>query len=473
MPDPEKDTVEELRKKLFFTGKSAWEHLSEGEKEQVFALGREYRDYLSLVKTERETIAFLVEAARKAGFTPWEELSKFAPGVRFFRVNRGKAAVLGVGGQRPLRTGLRLVGAHVDAPRLDLKPRPLYEEEDLALLKTHYYGGIKKYQWTATPLALHGVVVKSSGEKVEIILGEREDEPVFTITDLLPHLARKQREKKLEEAIRGEELNVLAGQIPFMGAEGEEKIKFALLHSLYHRYGITEEDLVSADLEVVPAGKARDLGFDQSFTGGYGQDDRACVFAALKAILGVTDPPGQTALALFVDKEEIGSMGNTGAQSSFLGEVVTDLLNLEGDASRETYFQVLGRSRALSADVEAALDPTFKEVTDKYNALRLGYGVVLTKYTGSGGKQGASEAHAEYFAWLRALFHRAGVVWQTGEMGKVDEGGGGTIAQYLANQGLDVADCGPPLLSMHSPFEISSKVDLYFAQKAYRAFFTS
>lgn len=441
--------------------------------DEVFRLGEDYKDFLNQAKTEREAVNAISQRALASGFVPWEELEgkEFAPGTKFVRTFRGKAVVLGICGRDPLSAGLRLVGAHIDSPRLDLKPNPLYEGGNLALLKTHYYGGIKKYQWPVMPLALHGVVILADSRRIELALGEKEDDPVFTITDLLPHLGKEQAEKKLKEAIEGECLNVLAGHIPYAGDEEiKDRVKLAVLDYLHRQYGLIEEDFLTAEIEVVPAGKARDVGLDRSMVGAYGQDDRVCAYAMLHAILGMA-APRHTALAFFADKEEIGSMGNTGAQGPIPLQMVADLNRLTlGDDSPSSLRQVFAASAALSADVDGALDPTFESVMDKLNAARLGGGVVLTKYTGSGGKFGANDAHAEYLARLRRLFNREGIVWQIGELGKVDQGGGGTIAQFLANLGLEVVDCGVAVLSMHSPFEVTSKVDIYYTSRAYQAF---
>lgn len=462
----------ELEKKLKWERKNVWTKVEPQEKEWIFRLGEEYKEFLNRAKTEREAVEVIVEQARAAGFVELSALEaggSLSPGQKFYVVNRGKMVILGVWGQAPLTAGLRLVGSHLDAPRLDLKPNPLYESENLALFKTHYYGGIKKYQWPSMPLALHGVVVNARGEKLKLAIGERPEDPVFTITDLLPHLAQDQMKKTMAEGIPGENLNVLVASIPYEDEEVKERVKLAVLEYLHQTYGLVEEDLLSAELEIVPAGPARDLGFDRSLVGAYGQDDRACVFPSLKAILEL-DRPFNTALALFVDKEEIGSMGNTGAQSRFLELVVARLCALAGLTGPQSVLHVLNQSQALSADVIAAEDPSYEGVMDKRNAAALGCGVVLTKYTGSRGKYDANDAHAEFLGQIRSLFNSAGVIWQIGEMGKVDQGGGGTIAQYLANLGIETLDCGPALLGIHSPFEVASKADIYMAYKAYKAF---
>ncbi|NLL18079.1 MAG: aminopeptidase [Clostridia bacterium] len=458
-----------LEQKLRYKKQNVWEKLSPEETKAVFALGEKYRDYLSQVKTEREAVAFMLSRAQAAGFQDLDTIKKLRPGQKFYVAHRQKVLLLGVAGQRPLGEGLRLVGSHLDAPRLDLKPHPLYESDGLALLKTHYYGGIKKYQWPAIPLALHGVVLKADGTALNLVIGEREEEPVFTVTDLLPHLAREQMEKTMKEGIKGEDLNILAGSIPYPDEEVQEKVKLAVLNHLYEKYGLVEEDLVSAEVELVPAGPARDVGFDESLIGGYGQDDRACAFTAFEAIMEV-EKPVHTALAFFVDKEEIGSTGNTGAQSRFLEYAVARLGALAGETTLEEVYRIFDRTTALSADTLAAMDPSWPNVLDKFNAPVLGHGVVIMKYSGSGGKYDTSDAHGETVFSVRKLFQDKGIIWQTGELGKVDQGGGGTIAQFLAKTGMDVLDCGPALLSIHSPFEIASKADIYMATKAYRVF---
>lgn len=463
----DKEQVEQLRERLTVTPKLVWDQVEEGERAEIMAYAERYKRFLDRAKTERLAVAEIEAQARAAGFA---DLARGEPGDRCFYNYKGKTIALVVRGRRPLTDGLRLVAAHIDAPRLDLKQYPLYEDTDLVFLKTHYYGGIKKYQWLARPLALHGVVLKADGTRVELSVGEHPEDPVFTVLDLLPHLARKvQMDKKVSEAFEGEKLNVLVGSLPLGDKDTKERFKLALLKYLQDAYGITEEDLVSAELEVVPAGPARDVGWDRSLVAAYGQDDRSCAYPALEAILHLSEPE-HTCMALFYDKEEVGSDGNTSAKSCLLEELVERLLEREG-SSPLLRRRVLMASRAISADVNGALDPDYPEVHEKRNAARLGYGVCLTKYTGHGGKYMANDAHAEYLAWLRRIFNEAGVIWQAAHLGKVDEGGGGTIAKYLAVHGLEIIDCGPPVLSMHSPFEVASKADLYMTFKAFRTFF--
>jgi aspartyl aminopeptidase len=463
----EKDELKELRDRLTVTPKLVWDQVDQAEREAIFTYGDHYKIFLNRAKTEREAVVEIERQAKALGFV---DLSRAEAGPRGFYNYKGKTIVLVVQGRQPLTAGLRLVASHIDSPRLDLKPHPLYEDTDLAFLKTQYYGGIKKYQWLARPLAVHGVVLKADGSPVQLSLGEDPDDPVFTVLDLLPHLAHKaQMDKKVSEAFEGEKLNVLVGSLPLGDAETKERFKLHLLRYLEEHYHIREEDLVSAELEVVPAGPARDLGWDRSLVGGYGQDDRSCAYAELAAILDVQEPE-HTCVALFYDKEETGSEGNTSAQNCLLEEIVETLLELRGE-SPLTRRRVLMASKALSADVTGALDPDWPEVHEKRNAARLGYGVAFSKYGGRGGKYYTSDANAEYVAWLRKIFQEHGVIWQAGQLGKVDEGGGGTIAKYLAVYGMEIIDCGTPLLSMHSPFEVASKADLYMTFKAFRAFF--
>ncbi len=464
---PEKEQLERLRERLTVSPKLVWDQVDEAERAEIMAYAERYKAFLNRAKTEREAVAEIEARAKAAGFV---DLAKGESGPRCFYNYKGKTIALVARGRRPLTDGLRLVAAHIDAPRLDLKQYPLYEDTDLVFLKTHYYGGIKKYQWLARPLALHGVVLKADGSRVELKVGEAPDDPVFTVLDLLPHLARKaQMDKKVAEAFEGEKLNLLVGSLPLGDKDTKERFKLALLKYLEETYGITEEDLVSAELEVVPAGPARDVGWDRSLVAAYGHDDRSCAYPALEAILTVADPE-HTCLALFYDKEEVGSDGNTSAKSCLLEDLVEQLLEREG-LSPLLRRRVLMASRAISADVNGALDPDYPEVHEKRNAAKLGYGVCLTKFTGHGGKYMANDAHAEYLAWLRRIFNEAGVVWQAAHLGKVDEGGGGTIAKYLAVHGLEIIDSGPPVLSMHSPFEVASKADLYMTFKAFRTFF--
>ncbi|MCX8022276.1 MAG: aminopeptidase [Syntrophorhabdaceae bacterium] len=444
---------------------SGWLKKTKEETEEIFRFAEGYKRFLDGAKTEREAVSYIENRLTSSGFSTDHK------GERIISINRGKSLMAFVKGEAEPSRGLRIIVAHLDAPRLDLKQNPLYEDIDLALLKTHYYGGIKKYQWVATPLALHGVVIKKDGRRVDVIVGEKEDDPVFAIDDLLPHLSRTtQEEKKLREAIEGEKLTLLFGSIPLLGAE-KEGVKRAVLKLLSDKYGIEEGDFISAEIEVVPAFKARDVGIDRSMIGAYGQDDRACVYPLLEAICSI-DRPSYPCLAIFTDKEEIGSEGTTGIQSAFLQVTLNEILEGMGIGAHEsTLRRILFHSKAISADVNGPVNPDYQEVHEKYNACYLGFGICLSKYTGHGGKVGASDANAEFVGEIRHLFDREHIVWQTGEMGKIDIGGGGTVAKFLALHGMDIVDCGPPILSMHSPFEISSKLDIYETFRAYKAFF--
>ena len=370
--------------------------------------------------------------------------------------------------------GLRLIIAHIDSPRLDLKPRPMYEDVDLVFLKSHYYGGVKKYQWLSRPLALHGHVVKDDGRVIDLVIGEDDGDPVLTIADLAPHLDRQvMRDKKVSEAFVGEKMNLIVAGLPLGDEEVKERFKLAALQLLNDKYGLVEDDFISSEFEAVPAGRARDVGLDRALIGAYGQDDRASSYAALTAALQAQKPE-YTTLAVFVDKEEIGSEGATGAQSRFFESFVADIMEKAGvEPTSSAMRRTLMKTKALSADVEGALDPDYQDVHEKYNAGRLGYGPCVTRYTGSGGKYMASEASADYLGWLRGVFGRSGIVWQSALLGRIDEGGGGTVAMFLAKYGLDIVDCGPSILAMHSPFEISSKADMYMTVKAFEAFYRS
>lgn len=453
--------------------KNVWDGASSELKKEIFDFSEGYKNYLNRGKTERECVSYSVSLLRENGFVSLEEKEKLLPGDRVYVVNRNKNVFAAIIGQKPVCEGFSLIAAHIDSPRLDLKPQPIYEDQELCLLKTHYYGGIKKYQWTSIPLALHGVVCKTDGTTVDVVIGEAPSDPIFTVTDLLPHLAREQSEKKLGQAITGEALNVLIGSIPTEDSEEKEKVKAAILKIIFEKYGITEADFVSAEIEAVPAFSAQDLGLDRSMVGGYGQDDRVCSYAALIGLLDINDAPKKTAICFLADKEEIGSSGNTGMRSRFFENCIAELCAL---TSAEPYSDLMLRralrhAKCLSADVGAATDPTYPEVSDRKNAAFMNYGVFLMKYTGSGGKSGSSDADAEFVAKIRALFDTNGVVWQTGELGKVDMGGGGTVAHYLAALDIDVIDCGTPILSMHAPFEVASKADLYMTYRAYSVFY--
>ena len=471
---PEKNDAPEskdIKEKLSFKKDIVWDRLESKEKEDVFVFAEGYKEFLNRAKTERETVKEIIHFAEQNGFKNFQTASH--GGKKIYKENHNKIIAMGILGERPIEDGIRIIASHIDSPRLDLKQNPLYEEVDLALLKTHYYGGIKKYHWVSRPLALHGKIIKEDGSELDLCYGENEDDPIFTIVDLLPHLARKtQYEKKLEDAIIGEKLNIIIGSIPFPDKDMKDRIKLQVLKYLNDTFGLIEEDFVSAELELVPSGKARDIGWDRSLIGSYGQDDRSCAYASMRAI-GDIENPKETLLALFLDKEEIGSEGNTGAKSRFLEAMVFDLLSLAGVRVDEGMLRkVLMNSRAISADVNGAIDPDYQEVHEKMNAAKIGYGVCITKFTGSRGKVGSNDASAEFMGWLRQLFNRNNIIWQTGELGKVDEGGGGTIAKFLASYGMNIVDCGVPLLGMHSPFEVSSKADVFMTYKGYKVFFS-
>lgn len=465
MSDAKKSPGEQLQEQLLLKPENSGITMSDQQIDQAYAFCEAYKSFLDSAKTEREAVELVIGMAKDYGYTEFEPGKRYAPGDKVYHNNRGKAIILSTIGTLPIEQGVHIVASHIDSPRLDFKPRPLYEEAQLAFFKTHYYGGIKKYQWSAMPLALHGVIALKDGSTIKVCIGEDEGDPVFTITDLLPHLAREQMKRPLSEGLKGEELNILIGCRPFKDDKASEKVKLYIAKLLYDRYGITEADLLSADLTAVPAHRARDVGLDRSMVGAYGHDDRVCAYTSLMAELEVTSP-ARTTVTVLADKEETGSDGNTGLNSSFLKYFIADL----AEANGVSYRQVLRNSRCLSADVNCAFDPTFGDVNEKRNTSYLNYGVVVTKYTGSGGKYGTSEATAEYMAWVRRMLDEAKVIWQTGELGKVDAGGGGTVAKYIAALDVDVVDVGVPVLSMHAPFEVVSKADVYMTYKAFEAF---
>ena len=460
---------EELKEKLFNKKKVGWENLDTRRKEEIFNFCKDYMDFLNKAKTEREFVKEAKKIADLNGFKDLSEYDTLNAGDRVYFINRNKSMYLAIIGQEKMETGLQIIGSHVDSPRLDLKPNPLYEDTGFAYFKTHYYGGIKKYQWTTIPLSIHGVIVKPNGEKIEVNIGENESDPIFTITDLLPHLAMDQMEKKLKNGIDGEDLNLLIGSIPFDGEKISEKVKLNILNILNQKYGIVEADLLSSELELVPAFKARSLGFDSSMVAAYGQDDKICAYASFAAMMNLENVKN-TAVCILADKEEIGSMGNTGMESHMFDYFISELLNKTGENRVNLLDKVFCYSKMLSSDVDAGFDPIYASVSDKTNAGLLGKGISLNKYTGARGKSGASDANAEYVAWIRNLLEKYDIKYQLAELGKVDIGGGGTIAYILANKGVDVIDCGVPLLSMHSPYEVTSKFDIYEAFRTYKAF---
>ncbi len=466
----EKTNGEKLREKLFDVKHSGFENISDEKKERIFDFCNEYISFLNSCKTERECALFSEKLLKDNGFENIENVKSLKPGDKVYYINRKKAVYAAVIGNAMLEEGLNLIGAHIDSPRLDLKPNPLYETDGLALLKTHYYGGIKKYQWTAIPLVIKGVIAKSNGEVVNVNIGEGMEDPIFTITDLLPHLAAKQEKKSLGDGIAGEDLNILVGSMPYNDEKVSEKVKLNILNILNNKYGITEKDFISAELEVVPAFPARSLGFDGSMVAAYGQDDRSCAYATLRALISL-DNPCRTSIALLADKEEIGSVGNTGMYSANFEVFIANILDKAGQNGHNVLEKTLCNSKMLSSDVTSAADPTYADVDDKYNAAYLGHGIALCKYTGSRGKGGASDANAEFVAKVRHILDKNNLTYQMADMGKVDEGGGGTIAYILANKGIDVIDCGVPVLSMHAPYEVTSKFDIYNAYEVYKAFY--
>lgn len=456
-----KSPAEQLREKLSYKPKNGSKSLSAEIIAAADSYCEGYKHFLDAAKTEREAVCETIAMAEKAGFVPFDPSKKLQPGDKIYYNNRGKSLALAVIGTRPITDGVTIAAAHIDSPRLDLKPVPLYEDSELAYFDTHYYGGIKKYQWTAIPLALHGTIIRRDGSAVNVSIGEQESDPVFCVTDLLPHLGNEQMKRPAGEIVRGEDLNVLIGSRSFRDDEGSELVKLNILNLLYEKYAISESDFLSAELEIVPAFKAKDVGFDRSLVGAYGHDDRVCAYPSVTALLDCPTP-AYTAITLLADKEEIGSEGNTGMQSAFLRYFIDDLAALWGAQGRH----VLSRSICLSADVNAALDPIYPDVMVRTNAAQINYGVCITKYTGSRGKSGTSDASAEYMGMIRKLLDDNDVLWQTGELGKVDAGGGGTVAMYIANLDVDTVDLGVPVLSMHAPFEIVSKIDVYMAHRA-------
>ncbi len=456
---------QELAEKLTWStpniGKKAPKQMNKAQK---FCEG--YKKFLDEGKTERECVRYGVKLLEKNGYRPFDAEGKYQPGDKVYFVNRGKSLIATTFGREPLENGVRINGAHIDSPRLDLKPNPMYEKEDLAYLKTHYYGGIRKYQWGVTPLAMHGVVFKKDGTAVEISIGEKPQDPVFCVTDLLPHLSARQNERPLKEGLKGEELNILIGSLPFQDPEVKEPVKLLALQLLNEQYGITEADFYRAEIEMVPAVKAADVGLDRSLVGAYGQDDRVCAYTALMAEID-SQMPAHTTVTILTDKEEIGSEGTTGLNSDYVLHYIEDL----ADMAQIPVRRVLRNSICLSSDVNAAYDPNFADVYESNNSCYVNKGCVLMKYTGSRGKGGSNDAGAEIMAKVIAILEKEGVYWQAGELGKVDEGGGGTIAKYVAHMDVDTVDLGVPILSMHSPFELASKLDVWNTYRAFKAFY--
>lgn len=449
--------------------------LGKAEAKTMNAYCEDYKSFLDRAKTEREFAHEAQKYLEENGFKPLDAADKLKPGDRVYTINRGKGVLAAVIGREDITEGVSIVGAHIDSPRLDLKPNPLYEDGHFAYFKTHYYGGIKKYQWTTVPLALHGVATLEDGTQIKISVGEKGGDPTFMVTDLLPHLAKDQMQKKLAEAIPGESLNIILGNAEYSGDikddETKEKVKYNILNLLHDKYDIREEDFISSEIEAVPAYKAKDLGFDRSMVAAYGHDDRVCAFGAMRAVAALKRP-AYTAVCLLVDKEEIGSIGNTGMRSRYFENTMAKIVDKRvEDYSDLKLRETVSNSVCLSADVCAAFDPGFPDTVEKNNIPVINGGIGVMKYSGSGGKSGASDANAELMAKLRKIFNDADVKWQIAELGKVDGGGGGTIAGFVANLDIEVVDVGVPLLSMHSPYETAGKLDIYMAYKAYKAFF--
>ncbi len=460
----DKTKADLLKEELFYTPAHAGQTLSEEEIAKADAYCEGYKAFLNAAKTEREAVTRTVELAEKEGFKPFDRTKPLKPGDKVYTVNRGKSIALAVIGTRPLTDGVSIAAAHIDSPRIDLKPNPVYESHSLCYFDTHYYGGIKKYQWTTIPLALYGVVVRKDGTTVRVAIGDDPGDPVFCVTDLLPHLGTEQMKRTATEVVKGEALDILIGSRPFGNEEGSDLVKLNILRLLHEKYGIIEADFQSAELEAVPAGQARDLGFDRSMISGYGHDDRVCAYPALTSLFAL-DKPAYTAVTILADKEETGSEGATGMQSAFLPYFIADLADMFGVEGRH----VLSSSMCLSADVNVAYDPLYPDVVEARNCAMLNQGVVLTKYTGSRGKSDTSDATAELMGRFRHIMNENGVVWQIGELGKVDAGGGGTVAKYIADLNVDTVDLGVPVLSMHAPFEVVSKLDTYMAHRAFLA----
>ena len=457
---------EQLRKSLVYDRKNGYDRMDAAELDAMESYCEGYKQYLDAGKTERECVDRTISMAEAAGFRPYVRGTAAKPGDKFYRVNRGKAIMLAVVGKKSLADGANIGAAHIDAPRLDLKPNPMYESDEMAFLKTHYYGGIRKYQWVAIPLELHGVVALKDGSVVRVSVGNGENDPVFTIDDLLPHLGAEQSKKPLGEAIPAESLNILVGSRPLADDEGSDRVKLSVLELLNRKYGIVEEDFISAELSAVPAFQARDIVFDRSMIGAYGHDDRVCAYASLAALLEL-GVPERTAICMLADKEEIGSEGVSGMQSAAFDTFMEDLCEAQGVAVRECY----EHSFCLSSDVTAAYDPNFAEVYERRNSAFINYGMGLCKYTGARGKSGASDASAELVAYVRRVLDEANVVWQMAELGKVDAGGGGTVAAYMAERNIDTLDAGVPVLSMHAPFETVGKLDCYMTYKGMKAIY--
>jgi len=475
--DLNKNQIKKIKKTILKKETLVFDQLTKNQQAKAFKFSESYKDFLDQSKTEREAAGQIVQAAQAKGFIDIDTLTtKDSKSIKkVYKIFQGRCVALAILGKKNCVAGTNIIASHIDSPRLDLKQNPVYEDLSIGLMKTHYYGGIRKYHWLALPLALHGTIITSNNETVDITIGEDPGDPVFTVTDLLPHLSGKtQANKKISELFEGEKLNLVAGTVPLGNDKEKDRFKLGVLNLLYEKYKFTEEDFISAEIEAVPAEKARDVGFDRSMIGSYGQDDRICAYTSLEAILDIdTQQPDKTAIALFFDKEEIGSEGSSGAKSNFLEDFMSDLLFISGQNSdNRSLRKALINSSCLSADVNAAMDPDFKDVHEAMNAAKMGFGICLTKFTGVGGKSGSNDASAEFVGKIRQIFNKNKIVWQTGELGKIDQGGGGTVAKFLAEFGMNVLDCGPAVLSMHSPFELSSKADVYMTYLGYRAFYS-
>ena len=463
--------AQKLKEELFNQKKVGWEKVSDEEKNNIFQFAEEYMYYLNHSKTEKEIVESSKDILLKNNFRDLETVNELHPGDRVYFINKNRNIYAAVIGEEPITKGLRVVAAHADSPRLDLKQNPLYESDGIAYLKTHYYGGIRKYQWATIPLAMHGLFVKSNGDKVYAIYGEDDKEPTLMVSDLPPHLSSTQDERKLKEGISGEELNIMVGSLPYATPDKiSEKIKLNILSILNKKYGIKEVDFTTSEIEFVPAFKARSMGFDSSMVAAYGQDDKVCSYSALRGILNVTNPK-KTAVCVLTDREEVGFMGVSGMESRIFETFVAEMLDKKGENAPNALEKTFSHSKALSADVDAAIDPNYPDVFDKLNNSKLGLGVCMVKYGGARGKSGSSEAPAEFVAEVRKIFDDNGISYRSSELGKVDKSGGGTIALTLANRGMEVLDCGVPILCMHSPYEVCSKYDVYQAYRAYEAFY--
>ena len=468
----DKAEVESLKEKLFLNKKNGWETVSEEEKKQIFDFSEDYMNYLNNGKTEKEIIENSKDILIKNGFKNIYECTELHSGDRVYFENRARNIFAAVIGSEPVTNGLKIVAAHSDSPRIDLKQNPVYEDSNFGMLKTHYYGGIRKYQWATIPLSMHALFVKKDGERIRVNWGEDEGESAFVISDLPPHLSQTQDERKLKVGISGEELNIMAGTMPFSSENISEKIKLNILNILNQKYGITEIDFTSSEIEFVPAFKARSIGFDGSMVAAYGQDDKVCCYTGLRGILNI-GTPNKTAMCILTDREEVGFMGNTGMDSKAFERFVVELLDKTNSNYVNALEKAFSNSEVLSADVTTAYDPTFSDVFDRRNVAEFGKGVCISKYGGARGKSGGSEASAEFIAKVRRIFDEGNAVYQSGELGKVDKGGGGTIALTFANRDMEVLDCGVPVMAMHSPFELTSKFDIYQAYKAYEQFYKS